>query len=136
MNVCLGTDSAASNDDLDILSEMKAASFVSKLRANSPVALPASTILQMATINGAKALGWDSRIGSLEVGKDADFVSVHMRNSPVFNVITSLVYCGTNPVSNVWVAGRQLLREGVLVNVDEKRLVETGNAWAVKIGKK
>jgi len=69
INVCLGTDGAASNDDLDMLSEMKAASFVSKLRANSPVALSAHTLLRMATLSGARALGWDSRIGSLEVGK-------------------------------------------------------------------
>ena len=134
MNVCLGTDSAASNDDLDMQSEMKAAAFVSKLRAASPVALPAATILQMATLNGAKALGWADRIGSLEVGKEADFVTVHMRNAPVFDVQANLVYVGTNRVANVWVAGKQLLREGALVGIDEKKLTEKGNSWASKIG--
>lgn len=133
MNVSLGTDSAASNDDLDMMSEMKAAAFVSKLRANSPVALPAATILRMATINGAAALGWADRIGSFEVGKEADIVSVFMRNTPVYNVIQSLVYVGTNPVANVWVAGKQLLQDGKLLHLDEQKLIQRGNAWASKI---
>ena len=133
VNVCLGTDGAASNDDLDIRSEMKAAAFVSKLKSQSPVALPATTLLEMATINGAKALGWEDRIGSLEVGKEADFVALHLMNAPIFNVPTNLVYSSSNHVTNVWVAGKQLLVDGKLTNIDEAALTERGNAWAKKI---
>lgn len=133
VNVCLGTDGAASNDDLNVGSEMKCASFVSKLRAQSPVALPAWTLLEMATINGAKALGWESRIGSLEVGKEADFVAIHLRNAPIFDVASTLVYVGTNVVTDVWVAGKQLLDGGKLVGIDESLLTKKGNAWAEKI---
>ncbi len=87
----------------------------------------------MATINGARALGWADRIGSLEVGKEADLVSVHLRNAPVYNVPATLVYVGTNTVTDVWVAGRHLLRDGVVQGVDERELTERGNAWGRKI---
>jgi 5-methylthioadenosine/S-adenosylhomocysteine deaminase len=97
------------------------------------VALPAWQILEMATINGAKALGWESRVGSLEVGKEADIVSVHFRNAPVYNVPAALVYVGTNVVTDVWVAGRPLLRDGKVLGVDERALTEKGNAWGRKI---
>jgi cytosine/adenosine deaminase-related metal-dependent hydrolase len=69
----------------------------------------------------------------LEVGKEADIVSVHLRNSPVYNVAAALVYVGTNPVANVWVAGKQLLGDGKLIGVDEKKLMQKGNEWAAKI---
>lgn len=133
VNVCLGTDGAGSNDDLDVKSEMKNAAFVSKLRAQSPVALSAVTLVEMATINGARAMGLESQIGSVEVGKQADLISILMRNAPVFNVHSSLVYVQTDVVSNVWVAGKQLLDQGRLVGVDEAALIEKGNAWVKKI---
>jgi hypothetical protein len=63
-------------------------------------------------------------------------VSVHMRCAPVFSVPAALVYVGTNPVSNVWVAGRQLLQDGRVLGVDEKLLIAKGNEWAAKISKK
>jgi 5-methylthioadenosine/S-adenosylhomocysteine deaminase len=133
VNVALGTDGAASNDDLDVRSEMKCAAFVSKLRAESPVALPAASLVQMATLNGARALGWQDQLGSLQVGKQADFVAVQMKNAPIFDVISNLVYCGTNHVTSVWVAGRPLLLESKLVGIDEAALMQKGNEWASKI---
>jgi len=133
INVALGTDGAASNDDLDIRSEMKCAAFVSKLRAESPVALPAGKILQMATLNGARALGLEKDIGSLEVGKRADFVAVQLKNAPVFDVVSNLVYCGTNHVTSVWVDGKPLMIGSKLVGMDEAALMEKGNEWASKI---
>lgn len=133
VNVCLGTDGAGSNDDLDILSEMKASAFISKLRAKSPVALSAVTLVEMATINGAKALGWGDIIGSLEIGKQADVVAIHMRNTPVFDIFSALVYVGTNVVTDVWVGGRQLLANRTLVGVDENALIAKGDAWGAKM---
>jgi 5-methylthioadenosine/S-adenosylhomocysteine deaminase len=133
VNVCMGTDGAGSNDDLDMMSEMKSAAFISKLRAQSPVALPAHTLVEMATINGAKALGWEKTIGSLEVGKQADVVAIHLRNTPIFDVHSALVYVGTNVVTNVWVAGKQLLRDGKLVGVDEEALIAKGNVWGERM---
>ena len=134
VNVCLGTDGASSNDDLDMRSEIKLAAFVGKLKSQSPVALPAHTLLRMATINGARALGWEKEIGSLEVGKQADIIAMQLQNSPIHNVQANLVYAsGSNKVTNVWVAGRELLRDEKLVGVDEAALTEKGNAWASKI---
>ena len=134
VNVCLGTDGASSNDDLDMFSEIKLAAFVSKLKANSPVALSAHTLLEMATVNGARALGWEDRIGTLQVGMEADMISVSMKNAPIHDVAANLVYAsGSNRVSNVWVAGRQLLNDGKLVGIDEAKLTEMGSEWAKKI---
>lgn len=133
VNVCLGTDGASSNDELSIRSEMKCAAFVAKQKQHSAVALSAREIVRMATLNGARALRWDHAIGSLEVGKQADIVSVWMRNSPVHDVWSQLVYVGTNPVTHVWCSGQALLHEGHLVNVDEQSLMQRGNEWAKKI---
>jgi len=125
INVALGTDSAASNNQLDILGELRCSALIGKAIANDASAIPAHAALQMATINGARALGLDSITGSLESGKDADIIAIdHSRltSIPMFDPISHLVYaCQRNQVTDVWVAGQHLVQASELTrtNVDD-----------------
>lgn len=137
INVALGTDGAASNNDLDMIAEMRTAALLAKAVANNASALPAEDILRMATINGAKAMGLDAEIGSLEVGKSADITAIDLsgiENQPVYNPISQLVYsAGRENVSNVWVAGNHLLKDRELTTLDEKAILEKAVHWQKKI---
>eukprot|EP01087_Luapelamoeba_hula_P005692 TRINITY_DN1574_c0_g1_i4.p1 TRINITY_DN1574_c0_g1~~TRINITY_DN1574_c0_g1_i4.p1 ORF type:complete len:467 (+),score=61.74 TRINITY_DN1574_c0_g1_i4:1479-2879(+) len=133
VNVCIGTDSAASNDDLDMMSELRTASLLDKLQARDTEVVPAWQILHMATMGGAKALGLDKEIGSLEIGKSADVVAVHMRTEPVYNPITHLVYVGTNSITDSWIAGKAVLKDGKLLHIDEAALQRKAREWGHKI---
>lgn len=131
--VALGTDGAASNNSLDMFSEMKFAALLSKAHKLDPTALPAQVVLEMATINGAIALGLQDKIGSLEVGKKADIVMVDMKKphlAPLHNVISHLVYSAVGgDVDTVVVDGKVLMRErGVLTLEEVKVLEETQKA--------
>ena len=95
VNVCLGTDSACSNNNLDMFSEMRNAALVGKVAANDARALNAVTVLRMATLNAAKGLHLDQKIGSVEVGKEADLIAVdmdHVEVWPLANILSHLVY--------------------------------------------
>lgn len=133
INVALGTDSAASNNQLDILSEMRCTALVGKAVANDASAIPAHTTLEMATINGARALGLDENIGSLENGKDADMIAINMdeiTSVPMFDPISHLVYaCQRSQVSDVWVAGRQLVHSGELLTINAAELKQKILDW-------
>ncbi len=137
INVALGTDGAASNNDLDMISEMHTAALLAKGVAGDPTALPASTVLRMATINGARALGINDRVGSLEAGKDADIIAIKMdsiETSPMYDPVSHLVYsCGREQVSDVWIAGRHLMKNRVLTSLDEAAIREQANEWSRKI---
>jgi 5-methylthioadenosine/S-adenosylhomocysteine deaminase len=122
INVALGTDSAASNNQLDILGELRCAALIGKSVASNASAIPAKTALSMATINGAKALGLDEHIGSLENGKSADLIAIDMdtlESMPMFDPISHLVYASQrNQVTDVWIAGQHLVESGQLTGVD------------------
>ncbi|MCW9031059.1 MAG: TRZ/ATZ family hydrolase [Gammaproteobacteria bacterium] len=137
INISLGTDGAASNNDLDMISEMHTAALLAKAVANNASALPAEDILRMATINGAIALGLDSEIGSLEVGKSADITAVDLggiENQPVYCPVSQLIYsAGRENVTNVWVAGNHLLKDKELTTLDEKAILEKAHYWQEKI---
>lgn len=137
INIALGTDGAASNNDLDMLAEMRTAALLAKAVANNASALPAEEILRMATINAAIALGLDAEIGSLEIGKAADMTAIDLsgiENQPVYNPISQLVYsAGRENVSNVWVAGHHLLKDKVLTTLDEKSILQKAAYWQEKI---
>jgi len=139
VNVALGTDGAASNNDLNMLGEMKTAALLGKGIAQDPAALNATQVLRMATINGARALGIDSLIGSLEVGKQADMVAVDfsaLEMQPVYNHLSHLVYaCHRHSVSQVWVAGRHLLKDRQLTSLDEQKIHTKTQAWNDKIAR-
>jgi 5-methylthioadenosine/S-adenosylhomocysteine deaminase len=137
VNVALGTDGAASNNDLDMFSEMRTAALLAKAVAGNAAAVPAAQALQMATRNGARALGLDSEIGSLEAGKSADFIAVQLdacNTQPLYNPVSQLVYStNSRQVSHVWVAGRQLVENGELCTVDRHELMQAVALWQTRI---
>ncbi|PHQ82214.1 MAG: N-ethylammeline chlorohydrolase [Coxiella sp. (in: Bacteria)] len=136
INVSLGTDGAASNNDLDMFGEMRSASFLAKLASNDPTALPAPDALKMATLNGAKALGLDDKIGSLEAGKQADIIAInmdHLFTHPIYNPMSHLIYAVNRlQVSDVWVDGKQLLDKGEFTQLDLERTIANVHKWTEK----
>ncbi len=137
INVALGTDGAASNNDLDMFGEMRTAALLAKGISGDASALPAHQALRMATLNGARALGIDAVTGSLEPGKAADIVAVRMdelETQPIYHPVSQLVYAtGRDKVSDVWVAGHHLLKERRLTTLDEQHLLEQAGLWQAKI---
>ena len=137
VNVALGTDGAASNNDLDMLGEMRTAALLGKLAAGDATACPAADVLRMATLGGARSLGLDDRIGSLEPGKSADAAAIDLRGpdtQPVYNPISQVVYAATRAhVREVWVAGRRVVRGGVLETLDAAETVREAQVWRARI---
>ncbi len=133
VNVALGTDGAASNNDLDMFGEMRSAALLAKAVAGDASAVPAAAALRMATLNGARALGMEELLGSLVPGKAADVVAVDLggiATQPIYSPISHLVYAtGRHQVTDVWVAGRHLLRGGALLTVDEIDLAQRASQW-------
>lgn len=139
LNVGIGTDGAASNNRLDMLSEMRLAALLAKGVSGNADAVPAETALAMATINSARALGVDSHIGSLEKGKCADITAIKLNTleaSPCFHPISQIVYAASREhVSYVWVAGKLQLKDGYLTNIDVGEVMAKANYWQTKLGK-
>ncbi|MCI0668687.1 MAG: TRZ/ATZ family hydrolase [Methylococcaceae bacterium] len=137
INVALGTDSAASNNNLDILGEMRTAALLAKGVAGDASAVPASTALRMATLDGARALGIDSCCGSLEIGKSADITAITLdtlETLPVYDPVSQIVYAANrDQVTDVWVAGRQLLKSRTLTTLDPDKIRESIAHWSVKL---
>ena len=137
INVALGTDSCASNDDLDVLGEMKTAALLAKGVAQDAAAFPAYEALKSATINAAKALGIDKETGSLETGKSADMAIIDIDSieaQPLYDPIGHLVYATQrNQVSDVWVAGKQLLHNRQLKTLDQEEILIKTREWNHKI---
>jgi 5-methylthioadenosine/S-adenosylhomocysteine deaminase len=137
VNTALGTDGAASNNNLDMLEELHLAALLAKGVAREATALPAHAALRMATLNGAKALGLADRIGSLEPGKSADLAAINLAataSQPVYDPASQIVYSAArNQVTDVWVAGRRLVESGRLTTLDEEALKRKANAWRDKI---
>lgn len=137
VNVSLGTDSSASNNDLNLFGEMKLAALIGKGYFSDPKALNANMVLRMATINGARALGLEEKVGSIEIGKEADMIVVDINEpatSPVYNPVSHLVYStARNQISDVWVAGKILLKDKMLLTINETSLMKKSQNWADKI---
>jgi 5-methylthioadenosine/S-adenosylhomocysteine deaminase len=138
VNVAIGTDGAASNNDLDMFGEMRTAALLAKAVAGDASAIPAATALRMATINGARALGIDTETGSLVPGKAADVIAVRLDDieaEPLYHPLSHVVYaCSRDKVSDVWVAGRHLLSERRLTTLDEAAIRQRTRVWQEKIG--
>ena len=136
-NVCLGTDSASSNNDLDMLGEMRTACLIAKTTANDARALPAWQALEMATINGAKALNIQNEIGSLEVGKSADMVAIdlnHLSTQPVYNAISQIVYSASrDQITDVWIEGQARVTDKQLVNQDVNQILRNAALWGERL---
>ncbi|NKI36018.1 TRZ/ATZ family hydrolase [Wenzhouxiangella sp. XN79A] len=137
VNVCIGTDGAASNNDLDLLAETRLAALLAKGRSGNPEAVPAARALSMATLHGARALGMEDRIGSIEAGKQADLAAIRLdciETEPVHHVISQLVYAAPRcQFTDVWVAGRRLLNDRSLTTLDEAALLTQTRNWRQRI---
>ena len=137
VNVALGTDGAASNNDLNMFSEMQTAALLAKLHSRDATALPAAKTLTMATLAGARAMGLADSIGSLEVGKQADVIAVDLsqpETQPLFNVLSQLVYaCNGGQVSHSWIAGRQVMQDRQLLTINQGELAARVSQWQRRI---
>lgn len=137
VNVALGTDGAASNNRLDMFSEMRTAALLAKVSGLAPRALPAYKALEMATLAGARALGREHELGSIVAGKLADLVAVDLSApecQPLFDPVSHLVYAaGREHVTDVWVAGRRVLRARALATVDVQEVSAKARQWIGRI---
>jgi 5-methylthioadenosine/S-adenosylhomocysteine deaminase len=135
--VGLGTDGAASNNDLDMFEAMRQAAFLAKLQTMDPRAVPARTAVEMATIGGARVLGLDGQIGSLETGKRADVIVVSMgaaRQVPMYDPLSHLVYVTRgDDVRTTIVNGRVLMRDRKVVTLSERDVLAEARALAAKV---
>jgi len=137
VNVALGTDGAASNNDLDMLGEMRTAALLAKAVHQDASSLPAMTALRMATINGAIALGLADKTGSLETGKWADITAIDLsaiETQPVYDPVSQLVYAaGREQVTDVWVAGQHLLNNRRLTQLDINDILDRVSEWRSRL---
>ena len=135
--VAIGTDGAASNNTLDLLNEMKFAALLHKVRKLDPTAMPAQSVLEMATINGARALGIEDRVGSLEIGKLADVVVVDLQTphlTPLHNVVSHLVYNAVgNDVDSVIIDGKTVMLDREVLTLDGRRVLEMAQSTAEEL---
>ena len=130
ISVSLGADGAACNNRLDMFTEMRTAALLQKV-LHGPEVLPANRVLRMATIDGAKALGLESEIGSIEVGKKADLSVVRLdrlHSTPASDVVSALVYSSeVDDVDTVIIDGEVLMRDGKLLTIDEAQTITTAH---------
>ena len=137
VNLAIGTDGCASNNDLDMFGEMRTAALLAKAVANDATALDAASALRAATLGGARALGFGERTGSIEPGKEADLVCVdlsELETQPLHHVLSQLVYAtGRQQVSDVWIAGRRKLDQRELVDIDTAALIANARQWRTRI---
>ncbi|WP_230971274.1 TRZ/ATZ family hydrolase [Nitrogeniibacter aestuarii] len=138
VKVALGTDGAASNNRLDLFSEMRHAALLAKVSTGNASTLPAARVLRMATLDGAEALGMEKDIGSLEIGKLADICAVRLseiETQPCFNPISHLVYCaGREHVTDVWVGGTLVVGEKQVLQKPNSELLAIARVWQNKLG--
>jgi len=137
VNVALGTDGAASNNRLDLFSEMRLASLLAKVATGDAGALPAARMLRMATLDGAAALGLDAQLGSLEPGKQADLVAVRLADIetiPMYDPVSHLVHAaGRELVTDVWVAGSRVVDDRRVVEIDMPALAGRARTWQQRL---
>ncbi|TVZ38629.1 5-methylthioadenosine/S-adenosylhomocysteine deaminase [Alteromonadaceae bacterium 2753L.S.0a.02] len=140
INVALGTDGAASNNSLDMFAEIQAAALLGKHVSGKADAIDSHTAIEMATINGAKAMGLEDQLGSLEAGKQADIIAIDLSGSnvqPLHHPVSQLVYTQVGHlVSNVWVAGQQLVKNRQFTNLQLQDCLKNAAEWRVKLDNK
>jgi 5-methylthioadenosine/S-adenosylhomocysteine deaminase len=136
INVCLGTDGASSNNNLDMLEEMRMASYLQKVNTGDPTALPADQVMTMAAERGAKALGFEN-VGKLSVGSAADLIVLNTEKAhyyPKYNIKSAIVYSGSSAdVETVIIDGSLVMEGGYLITLDEERILYKAQKWASKL---
>jgi 5-methylthioadenosine/S-adenosylhomocysteine deaminase len=137
VNVALGTDSCSSNNTLDMLAELRLAALLAKGHSGDASQVPALQALQLATVNGARALGLDDKVGSIAPGKQADVIAFDLhqpRTQPVYDPCSTLVYsAAASQVSHVWVQGQSLVADGKLTRMDLAQILEEAKRWGAGI---
>jgi 5-methylthioadenosine/S-adenosylhomocysteine deaminase len=136
INVCMGTDGASSNNNLDMLEEMRMASYLQKVNTGDPTALPADQVMTMAAERGAKALGFEN-VGKLSVGSAADLIVLNTEKAhyyPKYNIKSAIVYSGSSAdVETVIIDGSLVMEGGYLITLDEERILYKAQKWASKL---
>ncbi len=136
LNVVLGTDGAASNNDLDLAGEMRSAALLAKGLARDATALPALEVVRMATTGAARALGLQEQLGTLAPRKWADLIAVRLDGvdqQPVYDPVSQFVYAGRPRVTHAWCDGRMLLADGALQTLPESAVISRAAAWGEAI---
>ncbi|MFT4823705.1 MAG: 5-methylthioadenosine/S-adenosylhomocysteine deaminase [Halioglobus sp.] len=137
VNVALGTDGAASNNSLNMFTEMHNAALLAKLHSADATALPALEALKMATIRGARALGIEDKVGSIEVGKAADLIAVDLsgpETQPLHNPLSQLVYaCNGSQVTHSWIDGQMVMEDRSLTQIDIESLAKRVSNWQQRL---
>jgi 5-methylthioadenosine/S-adenosylhomocysteine deaminase len=138
-NLAIGTDGCASNNDLDMFGETRTAAILAKAVARDAAGFDAFTALRAATLGGAKAIGFDHLVGSIEPGKQADLACIDLsplETQPLHHVVSQLVYAtGRQQVGDVWIDGERKLRDRKLVDMDEAAIVANARQWRERIAK-
>ncbi len=137
VNVGIGCDGGPSNNSYDMIREMKTASLLQKVRTMDPLALSAETVLEMATLTGAKALGLQDQIGSIETGKKADLIIVNMQKphlTPTFNPVSHLVYAAEgSDVETTIIDGKIIVENRIVKTLNEEKIIRDANEHASKL---
>ena len=133
----MGTDGCASNNNLDLFQEMDSAAKLHKVHRLDPTVMPSQTVLEMATLGGARVLGMEEEIGSLEAGKKADVIVLELNRphlQPVYNPVSHLVYCATGAdVRDVIIDGKMVMEKRKLLTLDEEKILAKAGEWSRKI---
>jgi 5-methylthioadenosine/S-adenosylhomocysteine deaminase len=137
VTVGLGTDGCASNNNLDLFQEMDSAAKLHKVHRLDPTVMPSSVVLEMATLGGARVLGLEKEIGSLEVGKKADIIVLDLNRphlQPVYNIVSQLVYSAVGAdVRDVIIDGKLVMHDRKLLTLDEETILQKAQEWRKKI---
>jgi 5-methylthioadenosine/S-adenosylhomocysteine deaminase len=137
VTVGLGTDGCASNNNLDLFQEMDSAAKLHKVHRLDPTVMPSEVVLEMATLGGAKVVGLEKEIGSLEVGKKADIIILDLNRphlQPIYSIISHLVYSATGAdVRDVIIDGKLIMQDRKLLTLDEERVLQKAQEWEQRI---